>query len=265
MFYQLEITTRCNFSCFYCAGRPMPQQDMEWPTFKAIVDGMRQSGNMVSLQGEGEPSLHPRFFDMAEYVAARGHRPYSILNGSRIDAARIARTFPAIAVSVDTLDEATAERIGRHNLAKVLSNLDELRIAMGPGRIEIMTVDLGQPLDALRAWVKDRGFGNHVVQPLERKDDYAKRYVVMPPRPLRPPQPSTCRFLAQNVMRFYTWSGQELPCCFIKDTSGIASIPDLKRSLERGSTPPGCSGCRELRPLHAMPGASARRKIVEKT
>jgi hypothetical protein len=201
VFYQLEITTRCNFSCFYCAGRSMPQQDMEWRTFEAIVDGIPRLGSMVSLQGEGEPSLHPGFYDMAEYVAARGHRPYSIL---------------------------------------------------------------GQPLDALRAWVKDRGFGNHVVQPLERKDDYAKRYVVTPPRRLHPPGPSTCRFLAQNVMRFYTWKGQELPCCFIKDTSGIASIPELKRSLESGSTPPGCSGCRELRPLYAMPGPSAKRRVVEK-
>jgi hypothetical protein len=234
----------------------MEQQDMNWETFAVIVDGFSQQHRRctVSLQGEGEPTLHPLFWRMADYVATSGHTPYSILNGSRIDAARIAATFPQIGISLDTLDTSTAERIGRHSLAKVLRNLEDLTAVMNPGRITIMSVDMGQPLGPLRAWVRQRGFGRHVIQPLARKDDYAKHYGAAihfaPRRPLEPtPRPSTCRFVQTDLMRFYTWRGKELPCCFIKDTTGIESIAQLKQSLAQGDVPAGCSGCSELRPL----------------
>lgn len=259
-FCQLEITTRCNFSCSYCAGRDMSQQDMAWGTFSTIVDNLSRqySRCTVSLQGEGEPSLHPLFWRMADYVIANGHIPYSILNGSRIEAARIASTFPRIGVSLDTLDLGVADRIGRHNLPKVMSNLEELVAAMGPARITVMTVDLGQPLGPLRAWVRARGFGRHVIQPLASKDDYAKSYspavsAAVPLQRLSAPRPSSCRFLESDLMRFYTWNGQQLPCCFIKDTTGIGSIPELKQSLARGEVPFGCSGCQELRSTAITP------------
>lgn len=259
-FCQLEITTRCNFSCSYCAGRAMSQQDMTWETFSAIIDRLskRHPHCTVSLQGEGEPSLHPLFWRMVDYVVASGHTPYSILNGSRVEAARIASTFPRIGISLDTLDADTAERIGRHNLPKVLSNLEELVAAMGPARITVMSVDLGQPLAPLRAWVRERGFGRHVIQPLASKDDYAKGYsstirvVALQQRP-SVPGPSGCRFLERDLMRFYTWKGQELPCCFIKDTTGINSIAGLKQSLACGDIPVGCSGCQELRSIAVSP------------
>lgn len=254
MIHQLEITTRCNFTCFYCAGRDMPQQDMLWERFMAIVDDIATPRALVSLQGEGEPSLHPRFLDMAAYVHARGHEPTTILNGCRVEASAIARHFPTVGVSLDTLDTATAERIGRHNLTKVLANLEALLAEMGSHRIVIMTVDLGQPLDALRAWVVARGFRRHVVQPLQRKADYGKRYQVVVSRPLRP-APRTCRFLERDVMRFYPLEGPVLPCCFIKDTTSISSIEGLRLSLAQCHVPPGCVGCMHLRERSLSPQA----------
>lgn len=232
----------------------MPQRDMSWETFTRILSGIgaMQSGHTVSLQGEGEPSLHPLFWQMVDYVYNKGYAPYSILNGSRIDASRIAQKFPHIGLSLDTLDEGTAEQIGRYNLSKVLSNLEELRLLMGPQRITIMSVDMGQPLGPLRAWVRKQGFGRHIIQPLARKDDYAKRYSNIQLVPRRPRVPSThtlsCDFLERDRMRFYTWQGQELPCCFIKDTTGIESISGLRTALVNGEIPLGCSGCPELRP-----------------
>ncbi len=107
-YVQLEITTRCNYACFYCAGRDMPQQDMAWDTFAGIVDAIAEPGATVLLQGEGEPTLHPRFWDRVAYVRSKRHRTYSIINGSRVDVPRIARLFPQIGISLDTLDAAMA-------------------------------------------------------------------------------------------------------------------------------------------------------------
>jgi sulfatase maturation enzyme AslB (radical SAM superfamily) len=246
MFHQLEITTRCNFSCWYCAGRDMPQKDMAWDTFSSIVDAIAQPGSTVSLQGEGEPTLHPQFWDMVRYVRTKGHIPYSIINGSRVDAKLIARHFLTIGISIDTLDPVQAEAIGRHNLAKVLANLDALLQVMVPQRIVIMTVDMEQPLDALHNWVKEQGFARHIVQPLMQKQDYSQRYPQKAPQPLPPASAQTCRFVQQDTMRFYTREGQALPCCFIKNTQGIASIAALRGLLQAGEPPPGCLGCKEL-------------------
>jgi molybdenum cofactor biosynthesis enzyme MoaA len=255
MYSQLEITTRCNFACFYCAGRDMPQQDMAWSTFTRIVDAIDQPGSTVSLQGEGEPSLHPQFWDMVLYVCNKGHVPYTILNGSRVDADRTAQLFPRIGISLDTLDPVFAHKIGRYNLHKVLANLEALHAAMGPQRIVVMTVDMGQSLAALKDWVRQLGFTTHIVQPLMRKADYAQRYPQVLAQPITlHANPSlaraqTCRFLQQDAMRYYTWTGLALPCCFIKDTQGIESIVGLRTLLAQGHIPAGCKGCRELRSM----------------
>ena len=245
MFYQLEITTRCNFSCFYCAGRDMPQKDMSWETFASIVDRIPGRGGMVSLQGEGEPSLHPKFEAMAEHVAALGRQPYTILNASRIDPKRISQLFPTVGISVDTLNETLATEIGRYNLAKVLLNIQLVCRTMDPKRITIMTVNMGQPLDELRRWVKSSGFGHHIVQRLSLKSDYARRYRVNS-QLVVPSGPSKCRYLQGQLMHFYTWDGKELPCCFMKNSSDFTTREKLAADLASGLPRSCCAGCPQL-------------------
>ena len=97
---------------------------------------------------------------------------------------------------------------------------------------------------AARVIVLGLGIRQHIVQPLQRKDDYARRY------PGRVPAAGAyhyrCRFLQAPVMRFYDIGGRELPCCFIKDTSAFTSIDALAADLARGVVPAPCAGCREI-------------------
>ncbi len=104
------------------------------------------------------------------------------------------------------------------------------------------------------------------MQPLMRKTDYAMAYPKNARQPMgsqaiqlcptvkaRPAQQSlTCQFLHQNIMRYHTVQGMALPCCFIKNTSGIESIEHLRNQLAHGNTPIGCLGCSELRPVAAQ-------------
>jgi MoaA/NifB/PqqE/SkfB family radical SAM enzyme len=247
MYYQIEVTTRCNYSCYYCAGRDMPQKDMSWETFMQVVDSIKVPASVVSLQGEGEPSLHPRFFEMAEHLISREHTPYTILNGSRIDAQALDRLFPKFGVSVDTIDEQLAEQIGRHNLPKVLSHMEMLLDVIHPKRITIMTVDMGQDLAQLRQWVKRQGFGRHVVQKLSPKADYARRYTV-PVTDIRHQAqgPRQCNFLNKPSARFFTWQGKELPCVFMKNHTDFLFIEELRAKLLAGQTAMCCDGCVHL-------------------
>jgi hypothetical protein len=223
----------------------MPQKDMSWNTFTKIVLSIPGKGNSVWLQGEGEPSLHPQFEAMARYVRQQGHHPFTILNGSRVDVKTLPTLFPTIGFSVDTLDEQSAHQTGRYNLPKVLKNIELLSQVMHPKRINIMTVDMGQPLDALRSWVTERAFGKHIVQPLSPKSDYARRYTVNS-QAIMPSHPSACAFLERNVMRFYTWEGKELPCCFMKNVVDFTTISNLRSKLATGEIPGCCAGCANL-------------------
>ena len=254
---QIEITTHCNYECFYCAGRDMPQRHMSWTAFLGILDRVAAPRRTVNLQGEGEPTTHPRFFDMAAEVARRGLIPYAITNGSCGRHALIARRFPRIGISLDTLDPAEAERIGRHKLARTLANLDALLARMGAARLIIHTVDYGQPLAALRQYVRARGIETHIVQPLQQKDDYAYRYRDRLPIRLYRPE-HRCRYIDTPMMRYFSIDGLEMPCCFIKDTSKFVSTEHIRQSLAARAVPQSCAGCREiLRPVPAAVRATS--------
>lgn len=245
-FVQLEVTTACNFRCFYCAGRHMPQRHMERTVFNAILASLPDRPCTVSLQGEGEPTRHPGFIAMARQVAAAGHVPYSITNCSDIDPEVIAELFPHIGVSLDTVDSGEAERIGRFGLHRVLAHFEELLRVMGPERIVVHTVEYGQPLEALRAFLR-RGRGiRHVVQPLQTKDDYCRHYSGVSGVHDGPAYHFACRYVRRPLMRYFDVTGREMPCCYIKDAAPFVSGEHIRNSLREGTVPACCSGCREI-------------------
>lgn len=261
-FAQLEVTTHCNFSCFYCAGRAMPQRHMSLEVFSAILGRLPRQGMTVSLQGEGEPLLHPAFWEMVAAVKAAGHRPYTITNGSTIpNPQRVAAEFPEIGISLDTLDAKLAERIGRSPLDRVLRNLDQLLDCMDAQRIVVHTVDMGQPLGSIRRLVSGRGM-KHVIQPLQRKDDYRRHYpAVELPGSTGPTAPSSlpssrrnaslahasCHYVQRDTMRYFNVDGVEMLCPFIKDVRSYAGLDGLRASFAQGIAPASCSGCAALK------------------
>jgi MoaA/NifB/PqqE/SkfB family radical SAM enzyme len=121
-FAQIEPTTRCNFTCGFCAGRSMEQRDLDWAAFRnflALHPGLRH----VELQGEGEPLLHPRFFDMLASCRARGIRVSLITNGSLLSPERVERLLDAgvgsIHVSIESANPARFEAIRGGKFRKV--------------------------------------------------------------------------------------------------------------------------------------------------
>lgn len=244
-FVQIEITTHCNYQCFYCAGRDMPQQHMAPALFAQILDRLPPTRLEVSLQGEGEPTTHPQFWPMVEEVRRRGYVPYTITNANVLDVEKAAALLPRIGISLDTLDPAEAERIGRYKLARTLANVDALLRAYDPACLIVHTVDYGQDLSALRAYLRQRNVTNHYVQPLQTKADYAYRYRERVPE-VAAPTHYRCRYLEQRRLRYFTIEGIEMPCCFIKDVRTFESAAAIRATLARRQVPTCCVGCREL-------------------
>lgn len=246
-YIQIEITTACNFRCFYCVGRNMPQQHMQQDIFDAILASLSKERCTVSLQGEGEPTLHPNFLALAKQVVKANKIPYTITNGSNIDPVLIAELFPQIGVSLDTVTPEEANRIGRHDLKRVLSNLDRLLEHMAPDRIIVHTVNYGQPMEQLQTFLQDRGLIRHVIQPLQAKDDYRQRYPgYLKQSGNEPIYHFHCRYLQQPLMRYFDVTGREMPCRYIKDTSRFVTTKDIRISLIQKKVPECCIGCREI-------------------
>jgi radical SAM protein with 4Fe4S-binding SPASM domain len=75
---QIEVTSACNLKCRMCLVRYAPPVNkaegaIPYDVFTRIVD---ENPNLerVTLQGLGEPLLHPRIVDMVRYLAERGIR-----------------------------------------------------------------------------------------------------------------------------------------------------------------------------------------------
>jgi MoaA/NifB/PqqE/SkfB family radical SAM enzyme len=130
-FVQIEPTTRCNFTCRFCAGRHMPQQNMRVERLEEILRAVRGLRH-VELQGEGEPMLHPRFFEMAELIR-RLHpqaRISLITNGSLLNEENVERIiaidFHKISVSIESPDPQAFAEIRGGKLEKVIEGIERL-------------------------------------------------------------------------------------------------------------------------------------------
>jgi MoaA/NifB/PqqE/SkfB family radical SAM enzyme len=96
-YVQIEPVGQCNLRCQMCPiqfrrdGPPYgPLAFMPFENFTRLVDqftGLKE----LQLQGLGEPMMHPQFFDMVDYAAARGVRVTTNSNLTLINAARAQR------------------------------------------------------------------------------------------------------------------------------------------------------------------------------
>lgn len=245
-FFQIEVTTVCNFRCFYCIGRTWQPRHMKMELFESILGQLPKGMHTVSLQGEGEPLAHPQFWTMAEKVVESGFTPYTITNGSLVDPVRMAAIFPTVGFSIDTIDPAEADRIGRRHLHRVLRRFEALCQYMGPDRIIVHSVDLGQNIGPLRAFLTRAGVERHIVQPLQSKSDYRQRYSDLKLPSSMQTYRGPCNYLTRPTMRYFNVDGRSLPCPFIKDTTGYLSDKSLLDEFASSSVPGICAGCQMI-------------------
>jgi MoaA/NifB/PqqE/SkfB family radical SAM enzyme len=185
---QIEPTTRCNYTCGFCAGRFMAQDDLAYERFAAALDawpGLRH----IELQGEGEPLLHRRFFDMMALARSRGIKVSFITNGSLLSDAAIDRILELapekLFVSMESADADLFQQIRGGVLSKVIRGLEALMARRRERGLERPAVGLAvtvlkQTIDELPAIKElyDRlGLdGGLSVQPLQTMDAYERHY-----------------------------------------------------------------------------------------
>ncbi|MBM4388369.1 MAG: radical SAM protein, partial [Deltaproteobacteria bacterium] len=73
---ELELTNVCNRRCVMCPNDRMTRASgfMDWTLFTDIVNQTIDTALEYSFDFQGEPTLHPRFLEMVNYVKQRGGR-----------------------------------------------------------------------------------------------------------------------------------------------------------------------------------------------
>jgi MoaA/NifB/PqqE/SkfB family radical SAM enzyme len=133
---EIEVTNRCNLACIQCLRsrglKPYALGDMSFDDFGKVL-AQFPTALHVSLNGFGEPLMHPRLFDFVDH--ARRTLPWATIviysNGMLLDGARAERAIASglseINVSIDAAYPGTYRRVRRGgSLDRVHRNLCEL-------------------------------------------------------------------------------------------------------------------------------------------
>jgi MoaA/NifB/PqqE/SkfB family radical SAM enzyme len=171
-FVQIEPVGQCNLRCQMCPiqfrkdGPPHgPLAFLAFEDFTRLVEGFGDIDEL-QLQGLGEPTMHPRFFDMVAWASARGIR-VSTNSNLTLWSERRARQcvesgLATLHVSLDAATTQLYERIrkGAH-FSKVLRNLRRVMAARAashsPLHVRVVTVLMRQNLHELPAIVRLAG------------------------------------------------------------------------------------------------------------
>lgn len=189
-YLQLEPTTRCNYTCGFCAGRHMAQVDMKFSQFTQLIDALPDLKH-IELQGEGEPLLHPQLFQMVNYI--RKNLPSTkislITNGSLFTQDTIEKLLTSgiscLMVSLESADDTQFQSIRGGKLSRVkrgIANLMETkrRLALTEPVLGFAVTLLRDTLDNLSGVAKlyqelelDGGI---LMQPLQTMQAYRQYY-----------------------------------------------------------------------------------------
>lgn len=129
----IEPTTQCNLKCLHCGrtywkGRDQ-HRDLEFDAFERLVKELKALGiPSITIQGLGEPLMHPRIFDMIECASTAGlitrfNSNFTILTPEMAE--RIVTSgHSEVNVSIESIDpEVYADIRRKGELAPVLANI----------------------------------------------------------------------------------------------------------------------------------------------
>lgn len=130
VFANVEVTTRCNLACKYCARTLWPREggeEMSLQTFQRVLESLPHAYR-VTLVGLGEPLLHPQIAELVALASSRKRRVALVTNAMCLDEAMAHKLLEArlasIAFSLDGADQDIAAQVRPGtDFARVVRNI----------------------------------------------------------------------------------------------------------------------------------------------
>lgn len=250
----IEPTNRCNLRCPECpSGNNTLKRSrgfMDRAMFTSLIDQLSPHLLYLTLYFEGEPYLHPDFFNFVNYAASKGIYVATSTNGHFLDPVSAEKTVRSglkkLIISLDGYDQASYEQYRKGgDFGKVISGVQNLAKARSLQKskkpeIEIQCL-LFSTTENRRAEIQSLGLesgADRVIFKTAQFYDYEKGNPLMPSGRansryrrdltgnfrLKSLQPNSCfRMWSSCVI---TWDGLVVPCCFDKDANHL--FGDLK-------------------------------------
>ena len=115
---QIQLTDRCNLKCEFCYNSlEHKSSELSYDEVIRILHQLREAGTLFLTLTGGEPTLHPRFFDIAREARDMGFALEVITNATLLSERHYAFFQEVgmryIAVSLHGLQQASHERLTR--------------------------------------------------------------------------------------------------------------------------------------------------------
>lgn len=127
----LELTNACNLHCIMCGRQEgcFKTTFMEMATIQKL-EPLYKVAEEITLFGWGEPTIHPHFAEILEYLAPFPIHKYVLTNGTllpKIQAAVFKNHLDILAVSLDGATAATNNRIrAGSDFNQIIHNLQDI-------------------------------------------------------------------------------------------------------------------------------------------
>lgn len=129
VFANIEITTRCNLDCIYCARRFIrpKTKEMTRTQFNRLLD-LLPHAYRVTIVGLGEPLLHPGLADFINDIEQRKRRSGIVTNAMNLDKEKseivLQSGLSSVAFSLDAADQKTMAKLrSGSDLSRIIDNI----------------------------------------------------------------------------------------------------------------------------------------------
>ena len=133
---ELHLTDLCNLKCSWCTDGTLRRNRATNPkeTVFALFDNFSAHGVGVTIEGGGEPSMHPDFARIVKYGTSMGVAMGLISNGVR-DFSDLVRSFTWVRISLDASSPGEYEtEKGLPGFDTVLANISRFAKSRDPAR-----------------------------------------------------------------------------------------------------------------------------------
>lgn len=138
---QFHITNRCNLKCQHCyEGKIGHIVEWDEKEFELVINKLWSCFEKWGVKGEisligGEPTLHPNFYEMVNYLRGRGdvHGISILTNGVEIDSRfvdEMVKNDCFVQISIDGISPKKHDAIrGEGNYRKTMENVKKMKAA----------------------------------------------------------------------------------------------------------------------------------------